>query len=71
MYKRLLNDKQHASLDRVAVREPKAVVVGWEQFNSENGGPVVLVNGVRKTVGPSGYLRATVEESVISNGYFS
>lgn len=52
---RKMNDKQHRSLDRLADRDPFAVVVGWSTVMR---GPIILTaSGEKKVCPPTGYLR--------------
>lgn len=52
---RILSEKQHNALDRLADRDPEAVVVGWSDILQ---GPIIqLYDGSRKVCPFTGYLR--------------
>ena len=52
---RELNDKQEASLERFADRDPEAIVVGWD---NKLGGPIIRTMDLQyKVISPTGYPR--------------
>ena len=57
MYNTELNNKQHECLDRIALKDPLAKVVGWNE-SKEGYGPIVkFPSGNYKFINVTGYAR--------------
>lgn len=61
---RIMNEKQHRALDRIADLHPMAVVTGWMDDPGFGRGPVVqFLNGDRSLVNVTGHSKALAHAS--------
>jgi hypothetical protein len=52
---RELNDAQERCLDRLAKKDPKAIVIDWFEGVNRRGPIVLLEDGTKKLINASGY----------------